>query len=135
MPYKDPEKRKECKRNSKRKNQYKYRVDFMTEEQRIRNNQRMKFRGLPHKRAYTDNGGVWMCYYCGTTMEDGVELHIHHKDQDPTNNSFENLVCLCEQCHLGVLHRRWNNVVIPELIRRGIVDWEGNIREESVDNG
>lgn len=126
MPYKN----KEDKKKWKDKNRHKYRVSGMSEEQRLRNNERMRMRGLPHKRAYTDGGGEWKCYYCGATHEDGVELHIHHKNQDKTDNSFSNLVCLCEHCHLGVLHSRWNNRTIPELIRRGIVDWEGNIRED-----
>lgn len=130
MPYKDPEKAKKCKQKSKKANQYKYRVDYMSEEQRLRNNKRMQNRGLPHKRIYTDNGGIWECYYCKATREDGVELHIHHKDQVRTNNSFENLVCLCKQCHLHILHSRFNNETIPQLIRSGIVDWEGNIIKE-----
>ena len=127
MPYKDPEKAKICKRESKKRNQHKYRVSELSEEQRLRNNRRMQDRGLLHKRAYTDGGGVWECFYCGATRDGGVELHIHHKDQDNTNNEFSNLVCLCERCHLHILHSRWNNKTIPELIRTGIVDWEGNI--------
>lgn len=125
MPYK----RKEDKAKWKRENQHRSRVGYISEDQRQRNNERMRLRGLPHKRVYTDGGGVWKCFYCGATHEDGVELHIHHKNQDRTDNSFDNLVCLCADCHLGILHSRWNSVTIPTLIRRGIVDWEGNIME------
>lgn len=125
MAYKDPQDKKKWKKD----NQYRSRVGFITEEQRLRNNERMKNRGLPHKRIYSDNGGEWICYYCGATREDGVELHIHHKNQNPSDNSFDNLVCLCKRCHLEVVHGKWNNVTIPELIKRGVVDWEGNIKE------
>lgn len=127
MPYKDPDKLKEYKHNWKKQNQYKGCVGYMTEEQRQRNNKRMQNRGLPHKRSFTDGGGVWKCELCGATREDEVELHIHHKDQDRSNNNFDNLVCLCEHCHLGVIHSKWSNITIPNLVRSGIVDWQGNI--------
>lgn len=127
MPYKDPEKRKEYKHDWKSQNQYKSRVGYMTEEQRLRNNKRMQDRGLPYKRAFTDGGGIWKCELCGASREDGVELHIHHRDQDRSNNDFNNLVCLCEHCHLGIIHSKWSNITIPNLIRNSIVDWQGNI--------
>lgn len=130
MPYSNLEKRKEYKKRWKERNKYKYRVGEMTEEQRQRNNKRMQMRGLPHKRVYTDGGGQWVCFLCGATREDGVELHIHHKDQDKLNNEFNNLVCLCEHCHLGIIHSRWTNITIPTLIKSGIVDWQGNIKED-----
>lgn len=127
MPYKDSQKLKEYKHSWKKAHQSKYRVDNLSEEQRLKNNKRMQDRGLPHKRIFTDGGGIWKCALCGATREDNVELHIHHKDQDKKNNSFDNLVCLCEHCHLGIIHSRWSNITIPALIRYGIVDWQGNI--------
>ena len=100
MPNKDPEKRREAMR--------KYRGNLSAERKREINaksseyhRQRDKTMGKPHKRVYTKNGGVWKCAMCGATHEDGVQLDIHHKDQNRYNNNFSNLVCLCKQCHDG----------------------------------
>ena len=123
MPYKYPEdKNKWVKENTYRK-----RVSWMTEEQRTQTNKRQQSRGLIHKRVYTDGGGEWKCKICKAIREDGVQLDIHHKDQDSSNNTFNNLVCLCTKCHLSGVHSRWNNETIPKLIRMGIVDWTGEI--------
>jgi hypothetical protein len=35
------------------------------------------------------------CEHCGSTSRIG----LHHKDEDRTNNSFENLLTLCPTCH------------------------------------
>ena len=37
-----------------------------------------------------------VCEGCGTTEE----LHVHHIDRDPKNNSPKNLATLCASCHL-----------------------------------
>lgn len=47
-----------------------------------------------------------VCETCGTT----VDLHIHHKDRDVTNNRPENLASLCSSCHLK-LHWREDRAV------------------------
>lgn len=83
----------------------------------------LKKRGLLHKRVYTDGGGEWKCALCGTTWDDGAELHIHHKDQINSNNDFNNLVCLCRSCHEKV-HNNWI-MCVKELVDLGIVDWTG----------
>lgn len=127
MPYKDLDIRKEYKKSWRKEHIDRRRVSGMTEEQRIQINKRQQSRGLIHKRVYTDGGGEWICYKCRATREDGVQLHIHHKDQDSSNNTFSNLVCLCTKCHLSGVHSRWNNETIPKLIRMGIVDWTGEI--------
>lgn len=132
MPNKDPEKRREAMR--------KYRGNLSAERKREINakgseyhRQRDKTMGKPHKRVYTKNGGVWNCAMCGATHEDGVQLDIHHKDQNRYNNNFNNLVCLCKQCHDG-LHMKWRREVIPrvitELIRNGDIDWTGDTPNE-----
>ena len=36
------------------------------------------------------------CGECGTTQE----LHVHHKDRNPANNTMSNLMVLCASCHL-----------------------------------
>ena len=41
------------------------------------------------------------CKDCARTdYGDGVILTSHHKDYDPSNNADNNLVCLCQGCHL-----------------------------------
>lgn len=40
------------------------------------------------------------CFECGT----GINLEVHHKDKDYTNNNFDNLVFLCISCHKDI-HR------------------------------
>lgn len=35
-------------------------------------------------------------------------LHVHHLDSDHENNSPENLIVLCANCHYGLHHRAWN---------------------------
>ena len=41
------------------------------------------------------------CEHCGTTTWLGqpINLEVHHKDGDRTNNSLENLQLLCPNCH------------------------------------
>lgn len=78
-----------------------------------------------YKRIYTNGGGIWACLECNATREDGVQLHIHHKDQDHSNNEFSNLVCLCSKCHKD-LHARWRNQTIPYLIKYHM-NWRGHI--------
>jgi len=44
----------------------------------------------------------WCCEECGhpDSYEEGYTLTVHHKDGDPTNNSRDNLIALCQRCHL-----------------------------------
>ncbi|WP_456327960.1 hypothetical protein [Archaeoglobus sp.] len=42
----------------------------------------------------------YKCVICGKNKD----LHIHHLDWDPTNNSVDNLITLCSDCHKFV-HR------------------------------
>lgn len=120
-----------------KKNAYKRRVAWISEEQRLLRNEKMKLRSTPYKRVFTNGGGIWKCAICKSTWNDGIELHIHHKDQDRSNNEFENLVCLCEKCHFGNIHNKWLNETIPALIHAGIVSWKGVIlvkKEEERNN-
>ena len=45
-----------------------------------------------------------MCEVCGITPTYG----LHHKDGNNLNDSPENLISVCSECH-GVLHRKWTN--------------------------
>ena len=40
------------------------------------------------------------CELCGKTGK----LDIHHIDENPNNNSLDNLMCLCRSCHMKI-HR------------------------------
>src|SRR5688572_15028073 len=78
-------------------------------------NYKPKSRNVPRARRVfiAANGtGPWPCSYCG---KDIIELgrhsgqgHIHHKDEDPTNDVPENLEVLHAKCH-----RRHHDAVIP----------------------
>lgn len=40
------------------------------------------------------------CYHCKTTSD----LHIHHIDEDRTNNDPSNLMWVCNSCHQKIMH-------------------------------
>jgi hypothetical protein len=48
-------------------------------------------------------------------------LQIHHKDGNPNNNSLENLIVLCRNCHM-------NGHKIADLV--GVKDWDIGTVEE-----
>lgn len=50
------------------------------------------------------DAGLYTCPGCGSSREETTSMHVHHLDGNPTNNSRENLVGLCNQCHLGGEH-------------------------------
>lgn len=52
----------------------------------------------PYLQVYLDNGGEMKCAKCGSD----ASLCIHHVDGDHGNNSPDNLVCLCDSCHIRV---------------------------------
>lgn len=42
----------------------------------------------------------WTCQFCSKTKKRwGHSLHVHHIDEDKTNNDFNNLISLCSECH------------------------------------
>ena len=137
MPYKDPVKQREYRRQYYKKYYLnnpdkKERIAEKARERALKyyadNSDAVKLKARmyhgTHRRMYTENSGVWACYKCKATWDDGVQLDIHHKNQDNSDNSFDNLVCLCKRCHDG-LHTKWQNEVIQDLIRDGVVDWTG----------
>lgn len=54
------------------------------------------------------------CEECGTSLN----LHVHHKDRDPSNNSLDNLTVLCSSHHLK-LHWREDREKRLAAMRRG----------------
>lgn len=54
-------------------------------------------------RAIKNEAG-WCCEHCGHEheVETGYVLTVHHLDGDPANCACENLVALCQRCHLSI---------------------------------
>jgi hypothetical protein len=44
----------------------------------------------------------YTCQKCFRTREDGMVLHVHHKDLNGANHNQENLITLCGFCHKGI---------------------------------
>jgi 5-methylcytosine-specific restriction endonuclease McrA len=45
----------------------------------------------------------YKCQWCGKTYEEnGMILTVHHLDRNPANCSKNNLVVLCQKCHLYI---------------------------------
>jgi len=46
----------------------------------------------------------WKCEHCGHDHDpvNGYCLTVHHLDMDTTNNDDDNLVALCQRCHLSI---------------------------------
>jgi|AntDeeMinimDraft_5_1070356.scaffolds.fasta_scaffold09072_2 5-methylcytosine-specific restriction endonuclease McrA len=75
--------------------------DYRREYNRIQERERRES-GFTQKRkrAIKERDGH-QCVLCLS----GESLHVHHIDEDPTNNEPENLVTLCERCH-NAFHSR-----------------------------
>lgn len=70
-------------------------------------------RSYNRKQLYGEAGvRVWeragnRCEVCGAAYQKR-RLHIHHIDEDKRNNAEENLIVLCNTCHLLVHHVLWH---------------------------
>lgn len=56
------------------------------------------------------------CEACGAAYGE-TSIHLHHIDEDRTNNTFENFACLCFDCHRAV-HR-----LISSRDRVALIAW------------
>jgi hypothetical protein len=54
------------------------------------------------------------CEACNASYDDGA-IHIHHIDDDRTNNQRENFICLCFRCH------RTMHLLLDSRNRRGFI--------------
>lgn len=79
----------------------------------------------------------WKCEHCGMIFEPGstqakharnaqgdpIILTVHHIDGDKGNCSWENLVALCQICHLK-MHNQWGpGLVLPLEWHNRIPEW------------
>jgi 5-methylcytosine-specific restriction endonuclease McrA len=46
----------------------------------------------------------YRCPGCGRSRDETVAMHVHHRDGNPANNRRQNLIALCNQCHLHGEH-------------------------------
>lgn len=51
------------------------------------------------------------CAVCG-----GDRPHVHHIDEDPSNNDLENLLPLCPNCHIRDQHNPTRRIETPKLV-------------------
>ena len=58
-----------------------------------------KFEGNRIKALERDG---FQCRICGDDGRGKRELHVHHIDSNSTNNTLDNLMCLCQKCHNAV---------------------------------
>jgi 5-methylcytosine-specific restriction endonuclease McrA len=47
----------------------------------------------------------YRCEHCGSPSIKGRILTVHHLDMNPQNCDFQNLVALCQVCHLSIQAR------------------------------
>jgi len=89
------------------------RGDMTKEEKRKQADSVIKYRNA------TYFGGNWYkvkgragyrCEDCGVSEKDYLNKHgrilaVHHKDENKMNNNMENLMCLCNNCHMN-MHKK-----------------------------
>lgn len=80
----------------------------------------------------------WRCEQCGHphAPERGYTLTVHHIDGDTFNNAPDNLVALCQRCHLAIHGKK--NVVGQRMFpfaRPGWLQRRVQEEEESIDRG
>jgi len=58
---------------------------------------------------WTISNDIQLKQKCGYTIEQlGYNLAVHHIDYNKTNNSVDNLICLCKSCHAQTNFKREN---------------------------
>jgi len=74
------------------------------------------------------NAARWRCEHCGHPHHPASShtLTVHHLDGDPANCHDNNLVALCQRCHLHIQHRFTPGQLVmpfarlPWMARRGL---------------
>jgi len=62
----------------------------------------------------------YKCQICGVPERECIrQLEVHHIDEQPENNSPENLISLCTQCHLSIRRdREFWRMVLSNIARQ-----------------
>ena len=80
--------------NTDRRNQTMYKNNAWSMEK----NSRWKDGRAVYKKIALNHYGR-KCMDCGKTDERKKGIHVHHKDENHSNNKLNNLVVLCAKCH------------------------------------
>ena len=90
---------------SKPSNQYMPLMDYLQNSRDIQSN---KVRVKLLKEGYKE----YKCESCGLTewLDEPIPLELHHKDGDRFNNTLENYLLLCPNCHAFTENYRGKNV-------------------------
>jgi 5-methylcytosine-specific restriction endonuclease McrA len=59
---------------------------------------------LLRRRAEIIESRGFRCESCGDVPEESTLLHMHHIDDNPFNNTSDNLKLLCVRCHNRITH-------------------------------
>lgn len=86
---------------------------------------RRRYGGLHFQVLKRDN---FQCANCRETEQ----LHVHHKDEDVTHNTLENLVTLCQSCHkrihhTGELNNHYKHITKEQIVRA--IELTSNLEE------
>lgn len=68
------------------------------------------------------NRAGWCCEHCGhpDESETGHTLTVHHIDGDKSNCADDNLVALCQRCHLHIQAR----FIVGQIVMQfALTDW------------
>lgn len=68
------------------------------------------------------NQAGWRCEHCAHPHDiaAGYMLTVHHLDMNPANCAYENLVALCQRCHLSIQARYRPGQTVMAFAQR---DW------------
>ncbi len=90
-------------------------TDYITPDIRIKCKNRPDIKKLKMIYDYVFKRDNWTCQKCEVRHKELLKLEkrdriiIHHIDNDWKNSNPNNLICLCNKCHLN-LHRPSNNI-------------------------
>lgn len=71
-------------------------------EQELRQRRKRRKARQQHRKRYwrKHDKETYRCPGCGAGIESVRRFEVHHRDGDPLNGEFENLIALCWECHL-----------------------------------
>ena len=70
---------------------------------------------------------------CCVCKERGKSVQIHHIDEDPSHNVFENLACLCFECHNKTqIKGGFGRKLTSEVISKYRDEWLIDVKERRI---